>query len=259
VDIESTLKCFCSPPDFRQVVKMRNRMENTEKPQAPVPGFSLAEYAEELWIRHAKLISTIAIVVVVAVVAWFGWKTVSARNAEADNKKLGAIYVHLRSENLPAAEEALTGFLAGNPSGLAADKANLYLGKVYFLQGRYDEALNSYGSVKARGKDVALLHAGALHGIAASYMQKAEYAPAIEALSELVETYGVRTGAPEESLVGEEVADFVPNIANSLWKLALCHRELGQSAEAKAAAERIVRVYPASREAKDAEKLLTIL
>lgn len=234
-------------------------MENTENTQAPVAGFSLADFAEDLWLRHARRIVIIAVVVVVAVVAWFGWKTFSARAAEADNKRLGAIYVHLRSENLPAAEEALNAFLAGNPSGLAADKANLYLGKVYFLQGRYDEALLKYGAVSARSKDVSLLHAGALHGVAASHMQKAEYAPAIEALNQLVETYGVRTGAPEESLVGDEVTDFVPNVANALWKLALCHRELGQTAEAKAAAERIVRVYPASREARDAEKLLAIL
>jgi TolA-binding protein len=234
-------------------------MENTQNTPTFSSGFSLTERAEELWIRYARQIVIIAIVLVAAVVAWFVWKSVSASAAEADNKKLGAIYVLLREENLPAAEDALTTFLASKPSGLAADKANLYLGKTYFLQQRYDEAIAAYGAVRARGKDVALIHAGALHGLAASHMQKAEYSQAVEALNKLIGTYGARTGAPQEALEGREVADFAPSVPNALWKLALSQRELGQNGEAKAAAERLVRTYPETREARDAEKLLTLL
>jgi TolA-binding protein len=234
-------------------------MENTENTQAPASGFSLSTFSEDLWIRYSRQIVIVAVALVLAVVAWFGWKAVSARALDADNKKLGSIYVLLREENLPAAEAALNSFLAGKPAGLAADKANLYLGKTYFLQQRYDEAIAAYGEVGDRGTKVGLLHAGALHGMAASHMQKAEYAQAVDLLKELVDTYGARTGAPEENLVGQEVGDFAPNIANALWKLALCQRELGLREDAKATAERLVRVYPASREAKDAEKLLTVL
>jgi TolA-binding protein len=234
-------------------------MENSEQPKAPVPGFSLSAFSEEMWIRYSRQIVIGAIVIVIALVAWFGYKAVAARTAEADNKKLGAIYLLLREENLPAAEEALTVYLAGNPSGLAADKANLYLGKLHYMQQRYDEAIAAYGAVSQRGKELGLIHAGALHGIAASHMQKAEYAQAAEVLNDLIDTYGARTGAPEEQLVGQEVADFAPNVPNALWKLALCQRELGQIDEAKATAERLVRVYPTTREAKDAEKLLTVL
>lgn len=234
-------------------------MENTDKPQTPASGFSLGSFSEDVWIRYSRQIVIVAVALVVALAAWFGWKTVSERAAEADNKKLGAIYVLLREENLSAAEQGLASFLAGNPAGLAADKANLYLGKVYFQQQRYDEAIAAYGNVRNRGTEVGLLRAGALHGMAASHMQKAEYAQAVALLTELIDTYGVRTGDPEESLVGQEVADFAPNIANALWKLALCQRELGQTAEAKATAERLVRTYPASREAQDAAKLATVL
>lgn len=234
-------------------------MENTQNTQASSSGPSLTERAEMLWIRNGRQIVVVAIVVVAAVIAWFAWKSVAASAAEADNKKLGAIYVHLREENFPAAEEALTAFLAAKPSGLAADKANLYLGKTYFLQQRYDEAIAAYGAVRKRGKDVALLHAGALHGLAAAHMQKGEYDKAVEALKELVDTYGARTGAPEERLAGGEVVDFAPNVPNALWKLALSQRELGKTADAKATAERLVRAYPESREARDAEKLLTLL
>lgn len=237
---------------------MENTSHNPTPPSGP-SGVSLTERAEELWFRYARQIVIIAVVLVAAVVGWFAWKSVSARAAEADNKKLGAIYVLLREENLPAAEEALTAFLATKPSGLAADKANLYLGKTYYLQQRYDEAIAAYGAVRKRGKDVALIHAGALHGLAAAHMQKAEYEQAVDALNELVGAYGARTGAPEEKLAGREVADFAPNVPNALWKLALSQRELGKTEDAKATAQRLVRTYPETREARDAEKLLTLL
>ena len=90
-------------------------------------------------------------------------------------------------------------------------------------------------------------------------MQKADYAKAVEVLNELVKNYAARTGNPEENLVESEAVDFSPNIPNALWKLALCNRELGQTAEAKAAAERLIKVYPGTREAGDAEKLMTTL
>lgn len=234
-------------------------MENTQNAPTPSSGFSLTETAEGLWLRYSRQIVIVAAVIVLAVAAWFVWKTASARAEEAANRKLGVIYVQLREENYAGAEQALKTFLADGPSGLAADKAHLYLGKTYFMQQRYDEAIAAYGAVRKRGKDVALLHAGALHGLAASHMQKRQYAEAVTALNDLVGTYGARTGAPQENLAGREVVDFVPNIPNALWKLALCQRELGRTDDAKATAERLARAYPGTREARDAEKLLALL
>ena len=239
-------------------------MANTDKTSAtPVKSsssaFSWGGFSEDVWMRYSRQILTVVVVVVVAAAAWFGWNAIQERNAEKDNKLLGSVYVLLREENLPAAEQSLLSFLSENPSGIARDKGNLYLGKTLYLEQRYDEALVAYGKVEKRGKDVALLYAGALHGRAAAHMQKAEYAQAVEVLNELIKTYAARTGNPEENLAGSEVVDFSPNIPNALWKLALCERELGQTAEAKTAAERLVKAYPGSREAADAEKLLTTL
>jgi tetratricopeptide (TPR) repeat protein len=198
-------------------------------------------------------------VVVIAVAGWFGWSSLRERRAEAENKRLGTAYVLLRQENPAAAEQALRAFLASNPSGLARDKANLFLGKLLYRQERYDEALQAYELVEADGKPVALIGAGALHGRAAVYMQKSDYARAAGLLDELVNAYGARTGDPRENLAGEEVVDFSPNVPNALWKLALCRRALGETDKARAAAERLVRAYPGSREAQDAEKLIATL
>jgi TolA-binding protein len=239
-------------------------MENKENiPGTPdsstAGGFSLATFSEDLWMRYSRQILTVVAAIVLVAAVWFGWSAIRARNAEADNKLLGSVYVLLREENYPAAEQALLSFLSEGRSGIAQDKANLFLGKILYLQERYDEAQAAYEKVGKGGKDVSLLYGGALHGRAAVHMQKSEYDKAVAVLEELVETYGARKGNPEENLSGSEVVDFTPNIANALWKLALCQRELGQIDGAKASAERLVKAYPGTREAGDAEKLLTTL
>lgn len=235
-------------------------MENTDKTPPPAAsGFSLASFSEDLWLRYAKQIVIAVVVVVVAAAAWFGVRSLNERRAEADNKKLGQIYVLLREDNLPAAEQALLVYLAEDPSGLARDKANLFLGKVYFAQQRYEDAATAYAKVSGHGKKATLLHAGALHGLAAARMQLADYAAAAKVLEELIAAYAVRTGDPAENLAGEEVTDLSPNVPNALWKLALCRRELGDAAGAREAAERLVRAHAGTREAADAEKLLTVL
>jgi TolA-binding protein len=206
-------------------------------------------YAREIWIGLA--------VVVVALVGYFGWSWNRGRSEAKAQAELAESYVLLREGN-PAAEASLVAFLGENPSGLTADKANLYLGKLYYSQQRYDEAAAAYAKVEKTSK-APLIHSGALHGRAAALMQKGDYAGAAALLEELVDTYGKRTGKPEESLEGEEVADLAPSVPNALFKLALCYREAGQADKAKAAAEKLVRIYPETREGRDGAQLLALL
>ena len=206
-------------------------------------------YAREIWIGLAVL--------VIAVVGYFGWSWNRERVEAKGNAALGEAYVLLR-ENSPAAEQALVNFLAENNSGLAADKANLYLGKLYYSQQRYSEAAATYAKVDENSK-APLIYSGALHGQAAALMQQNDYAGAAKLLETLVDDFGKRTGKPEESLDEEQVADLAPSVPNALFKLALCYRELGQNDKAKAAAEKLVRAYPGSREARDGAQLLALL
>lgn len=234
-------------------------MVNAGKSTSGSSRFTWGTFFEDLWLRHSRRIMAAVVVIAIVVAGWFVWSAARERRADAENKRLGNAYVLLREDNVPAAEQALRGFLAENPSGLARDKANLFLGKLLYRQGRYDEALQAYEQVRAHGKSLGLIGAGALHGRAAVYMQKTDYARAADLLDELVKTYGARIGDPRENLAGEEVVDFSPNVPNALWKLALCRRALGENDKARVAAERIVRAYPGSREAQDAAKLLVTL
>jgi tetratricopeptide (TPR) repeat protein len=236
------------------------RTENTaSRPAGPVSPSSLGALSDDLWFRHSRRIIAIAAGIVILAIGWFVWAQFRERQEEADNRRLGTVYVMLREDNLPAAERALDAFLATSPTGIARDKAHLYLGKVYYLQQRFDESIEAYSKVTKRSRSAALIHAGALHGRAAAHMQKGEYDRAATLLDELIKAYGARTGDPRENVEGSEVWDFAPSVPNALWKLALCRRELGQTVESRAAAERIVRAYPGSREAQDAQKLLGAL
>jgi TolA-binding protein len=237
-------------------------MDNTDKtahPASPSDSTLLGRFSEEFYLRYMREIWIGVAVIVVAVAGYFAWSQYSAKAEAAANKKLGEAYVLLREANLPAAEAALTGFLATNPSGIVADKANLFLGKVYYSEQRYDEAIAAYAKVGKGNKATSLLYSGALHGRAAASMQKQDYAAAVPLLEELVSTFGERTGDPEEKIEGEEVVDRSPTVPNALFKLALCYRELGQADKAKETAEKLARVYPETREGKDAAKLLALL
>ena len=227
---------------------------------APLPETSAwSRFSEEFYLRYMREIWIGVAVVVVAVAGYFAWSQHHDKAEAEANKKLGAAYVLLRDENLPGAEAALIGFLSENPSGIAADKANLYLGKLYFTQHRYDEAITAYAKVHKGSKANALIYSGALHGRAAASMQKKDYAAAVPLLEELVSDYGKRKGDPEEKVEGEEVVDPSPAVPNALFKLALCYRELGQTDKAKATAEKLARIYPETAEGKDAAKLAAIL
>lgn len=241
-------------------------MQNTEPPRfPPSPGSGSTGAAwwdwltEDFYPRFSRQIWIVGILLLLVGAGWFGWSTMREREAQEANRRLGDAYVLLRQENYTAAERNLSAFLAEDPVGIARDKANLYLGKARYTMQDYQQALAAYENVRRGGKATALIYSGALHGRAAALMQLGRFEEASAALEELIGEFKLRTGDPEETVAGNEVADFSPSIPNALWKLALCRNELGQGSAAREAAEELVRTYPGSREARDAEKLLETL
>lgn len=230
----------------------------TEKP--PVQENGLVEwFLDDFVPRYGKqtLYGVLGLAVVVAGGFWF--KGSQARQEAAENKELGAAYIYASQDKADSAEAFLTVFLQKSHSRAVQDKANLMLGKIHYGKGKYDEAIKAYGAVDHGAKDRALVSSGALHGLASAYIQKKDYAKAAELLEKFASTFGRRTGKPSEKIAGEEVVDLSPAVPNALWKLALCYQALKQDDKAKAAAEKITKIYPESREAYDANRLLAQL
>lgn len=225
--------------------------------EGPAEDDRLTEWVTDVFLpQYGKQAGMAVAVVAIAVIGWFSWKGIDNKRELTANRKLGLAFVHLTHDRPDSAAAALTDLLSEGPGGVAEAKAHLMLGKIRYRQGRLDDAIQSYSAVKVSTTGYPLIAAGALHGLAAAQMEKKEYAQAAETLERLVREFGRRSGHPEEKLAGQEVADPVPSLANALWKLTLCYRELKDLAKAKATAEKLVRIYPDTREGGDALRLL---
>jgi len=238
-------------------------MEISSKQPRPVSSIKSSTmwewFVDDFYPRYDKQLWQVLAAILIAVAVYFIWSYNHQKNEISENKKLGAAYVLLGRGNIPDAEKALTDFLSQGPSGLARDKANLYLGKAYYDQQQYDEALAAYGRVGKDGKATVLVYSGALHGIAACYMQKKDYADAITTLDEFLKLCMRRTGNPKENLADQEIVDLSPAVPNALWKEALCYRELGQPDQVRAVVDKLQKAYPSSPEAQDGLRLLAMM
>jgi TolA-binding protein len=229
----------------------------TDKPEAKEQEAGLVEwFLIDFWPRFGKqtlyVLGGIAIIVSASV--WYNNDHIASQARE--NKELGPAYIYYSEDKLDSAEAFLNAFIKTGHSSLVQDKANLMLGQILYAKGRYDDAIAAYGRVDLSGSAHGLISSGALHGLGASYIQKKDYAKAAENLEKFVSKFQRRTGAPTEKVEGKEVADLSPAVPNALWKLTLCYRELKDSAKEKAIAEKLVKVYPESKEAFDATRLL---
>ncbi len=240
----------------------RDRMAGTvksgkSKPLVQLDPSWLEWVLDDFYARYSKQIWTVAGILVAAITLYLVWSVQRDRNELRAERDLGPAYVLLEQNRLSDAEQSLTELLRDAPAGLARDKAYLYLGKAYYDQAKYDQSQAAYGKVRDEGKSTALIYSGALHGLAACYMQEKDYAKAVGVLQQFLDKFMRRTGDPavDNSPKGADLSPAVPNV---LWKQALCFRALHRDDAAKAAVAKLRKLYPAAPEAQDGAKLLAL-
>jgi TolA-binding protein len=234
-----------------------NLFKQTQTEKAPDRESGLADwFLGDFWPRFGKqtTYALLAIAVIIAGAAW--WNGDRVQSQAKENKELGKAYIYFSEDKYDSALAFLSAFVKGSHSRLVQDKANLMLGQIHFSKGKYDDAVKAFSLVDQSNTDQPLISSGALHGLASCYIQNKNYALAAETLEKLVSKFGKRTGAPEEKVAGNEKVDLSPSIPNALWKLALCYRELKNPEKEKATAQKLVKIYPESRESFDATRLL---
>jgi|GEM_PF-440041 len=209
--------------------------------------------------QYGKQAGIAVAAIALGLILWFSWTGIQNKSELTANRQLGMAYVYMSQQKMDSAAVVLQAMLQEGPGGLAQAKAYLLLGKVRYSQARFEDAIKAYDNVKVSASKYPLIASGALHGLAASYMETKDYGQAVESLELFVKDFGKKSGDPEENLAGEEVVDPTPAVPNALWKLTLCYRELKDTAKAKATAEKLVRIYPDSREGADAVRLLAQL
>ena len=234
-----------------------NLFKQSQAAKAPDQEAGLLEwFLDDFWPRFGKQTSYVLLALAILIAGGVWWNNDRVESQATENKELGKAYIYFGEDKYDSAETFLNAFLKGGHSRLVQDKARLLLGQSQFAKGKYDDAIKSFSQVDLSNTSQPLIASGALHGLASCYIQNKNYALAAETLEKLVSQFGKRTGDPEEKVAGHEKVDLAPSVPNALWKLALCYRELKNPAKEKAAAEKLVKVYPDSRESFDAQRLL---
>ncbi|MEO7424687.1 MAG: tetratricopeptide repeat protein [Fibrobacteria bacterium] len=211
---------------------------------------------DEFWPRYGKQTAYVLLAIALLVAAFVWYNNDRTEQQGKENKELGPAFVYYSEDKLDSAEAFLVPFVKTSHSRLVQDKANLMLGQILYSKGKYDDAIRAFSAVDLNNTKTPLISSGAMHGLASCYIQNKSYPLAAETLEKFVSTFGRRSSSPNERVAGKEVVDLSPSVPNALWKLTLVYRELKNPEKEKATAQKLIAIYPESREAFDATRLL---
>jgi TolA-binding protein len=200
-------------------------------------------YANKRYVSYAV---TGIVVVVVATLIFINNRRASNEKAATE---LGKVYGLYDQASTPAQYQlAIDGQRERGLMGLktivdnygntdSGELARFYLGNAYYNVGKYDEALQQFGSFSSSTK---LLQASAQAGIGSCYEAKGEY--------------GKAAGAYEKAsgMVSNEIT--TPEYLNSA---ARCYGRSGEKDKAIAILKRLKLEYPNSQQARDVDRYIS--
>jgi len=205
---------------------------------------------------QSKIIMGALLFLVIVLGSFNYWRSTSKEKDQIHQKDLGPAYTFLSQGQVDSARVALQNYVSVSRPTLALSKAYLLLGRLYFSEAKYAEALDAYKKVTAKHP---LLAAAGLYGQAASQMQLGDYASALTLLETLVSDYHKETGDMQLRGLDREPADVVPGLSNVLYKLALCYEQMGKKDLALEQVQKLLKAYPDSPDAQKAKRLLVSL
>jgi TolA-binding protein len=201
--------------------------------------------------KHKNKLIGAVVVAIVCVGSISYYKTSIKQHALSDSEILGQALVLVYNGNEGAAKVKLTEISKKSGlSDLTIAKSALLLGNIQY---------NNFEKAIANSDESAVIKAGAESGLAAILIQKKDYAQAATSLEKFVSEYARRSDKIEDQSNTKVEEDLAPNVADALYKLALCQIKLNQNDKAKATTERILRVYPNSHYSDLAKKLIVTL
>jgi len=224
-------------------------------------GDALMEYLkEDFFPKHGtKVIIALCLVAVGLFSIVQNLRTSSEKEvamAEELGKGLSYVYVGKTDSALAAFESSIQ---SGNLKGLSLAKAALLAGNIHLQNNSLDNAEALYRQAVSNASGIEIIASAAEHGLAVVAMEKQNYTEAISLLNAFINRYGKRTGDLAKRYAKTEPVDKIPTVPDALWKLTLCHLEVGDKESAEQTAEKILKIYGDSQKAADASKLLATL
>ncbi len=203
------------------------------------------------WFQQKGKKALFVVVVLAIILAYFlSYSQGNVEKEQVNNKRIGIAYTYLYNKNYTQAQKELEKLLTEDLSGLLESKVSLLYGNVLYEQKKYEQALMYFKKLKLSPQKYPLLQGGAEFGIVTSYMQLKNYDQALNGLEGYIKTY-FRLSLDE--------TDLVPNIADALWKKALCHSQLNQKQKIPAILDFLKKHYFQSQQKKLVEELLAVL
>jgi len=215
---------------------------------------------QEFLPKHGAKLIAVVVVVVAVIIGIAQFQSKSKASELALNEDLGKAFNYLYEGKSDSATSALEAFLAKpGSSDQQQAKAALLLGNLQFQHGNLDGAEQSFARAKAKAGDIMLIKSGAEHGLATLAIEKKDYSKAADLLESFIKTYGQRTGNLKDRYAKTEAADEITTVPDAMWKLTLVYSELQKPDLAKATADKLVKIYGASRQAVQARKFLATI
>lgn len=238
--------------------------DNRQTPTNEIPAASVEDRAVEFWYSLADSWKknqgtwlTALVVVACAAGAWSLWTWRAHASQEQAHRLVGRAYVNIdngRNDSAMAIfEKVLTDY-----SGMEVAKAALQLGDFHYAKADYVMALAKFERARQEGRGLPLLEGGALRGVAACQIQLKKYPEAETALKSLLASCQKLTGSAEARATENEPQDLVPGLSQAMWQLVLVQEKLGRNEDAARNAEKLRKLYPASREAGEAIRWLAM-
>jgi predicted negative regulator of RcsB-dependent stress response len=188
--------------------------------------------------KNKSSVIVAVLVVVGAIVGYFGFNWYQNNQATEGEKKLYKAVYAFESDSLASAAKDLAK-VSDEFGGNAQNLADLYLGITFIKQGKYDQAIEKLKNFKS---DDLLVQARALSLIGDAYAEKKSFADAIEYYQKAAEYKANKFFSP-----------------TYLLKLANAYEANKQPKEALATYTEITEKYPQSSESIPAKKYKALL
>jgi len=215
---------------------------------------------QEFLPKHGTKILVVVALIVAGVVGYSQYSAKSKAAELALNEDLGKGFDLMARGQADSAGVVLEALVANvHASKLQQAKAALLVGNLKFQQNNYDAAAKYFQLASNNAGDAVVIKSGAEHGLATVAIEKKEYDKAAQLLEAFVSAYGKRSGDLEARYSKKEAIDPVTTVPDALWKLTLVYSELKKNDQAKASAEKLLKIYGTSREATSAQKFLATI
>jgi tetratricopeptide (TPR) repeat protein len=190
------------------------------------------------------------------VALWAVRATMISNAREKARADMGQAYMLLSRNQVDSAVPYLEKVAASN-ADIETAKAAVILADIELSKGQFDKAEKNYRTARSKSS-LPLIEGAALRGLAVCAIDRKDYKTAENLLSQVLSKYQRVTGDPKQRGLGKEPKDQLPFLSQVMLQQAFVRDAQGDAAGARAIAEKLIKFYPESEDAQEAQRFLVV-